>query len=157
MPVQVYNNQRKVKFTRGQWDAAFAAALEASGHADGMVEVSLLSNSAIAVLNKEWRDKDGPTDCLSFPFAPDVPLPPDMTERPLGDIVISLERAAEQGPIHIETPLPGHDAFFSEVVFLFIHSLLHLVGHDHETCPADARRMTAEQNRIYAAVAEKLA
>lgn len=152
MPVSIFNNQRKVSFSKGMFDDAFNSALEISGHGSDLVEVSFVSNFAIARLNAEWRGKKGPTDCLSFPFPPDVVLPDQTGGRPLGDIVISLEQARAQGPVHTEILVPGHDEFFSETLFLFIHSMLHLIGYDHETGPEDAARMEAEQERIYSEV-----
>jgi len=151
MAVHVYNNQRKVKIVRGCFDVAFETALRIAGHADDDVEVTFVSNAVIAELNAQWRGKSGPTDCLSFPFAPDVPMPPEV-RAPLGEIVISLEQAAAQGPIHVKDAAAGTDPFFSEVVFLFIHSLLHLIGFDHETGPEDERIMFERQEQIFAAV-----
>lgn len=151
MPVRVYNNQRKVKIASGSFDRAFQCALRLAGHNDDSVEVTFVSNRVIAELNAEWRGRLGPTDCLSFPFAADVPMPPDI-KAPLGDIVISLEQAAAQGPIHVSSRYAGTDPIFAEVVFLFIHSLLHLIGFDHETGSDDERAMFEKQEQIFAAV-----
>lgn len=154
MPVQIYNRQRKVSFGKGLWDQAFQDALATSGHGGDMVEVTFLSNRGIAGLNEQWRGKSGPTDCLSFPSSPEMPMFPGMTGRPLGDIVISLEQAVIQGAVHPEDDVAPEDALYSEVLFLFIHSLLHLLGYDHETSPRDEAVMNIEQNRIFGLVAD---
>jgi probable rRNA maturation factor len=148
MSLDILNRQRKVRFDTHAIRPRLEAALTAAGVADRETTLLLLSDAAIRRLNREWREVDRPTDCLSFPadegegagFAGDY----------LGDIVISLERAREQGPIHLARDLPPDaDPLVEEVVFLFVHSLLHLLGHDHHR-PADARRMRAEEARILA-------
>ena len=81
------------------------------------VEVSLLltSDEIIKELNNQYRNKDKPTDVLSFPMEDKLML---------GDIAISIDTAkkqAEEREIALER----------EVAFLFIHGLLHLLGYDH--------------------------
>ncbi|MBS3947701.1 MAG: rRNA maturation RNase YbeY [Dethiobacter sp.] len=92
------------------------------------VEVSVMfcDDEAIHALNKKWRDVDAATDVLSFPLLDDAE---DWHEAPevevlLGDIVISLERAAEQAKRY------GHSQE-REVLYLFTHGMLHLLGFDH--------------------------
>jgi len=156
MPAKIYNRQRTVAFEKGLWDRAFQDAMAAAGCADDQVEVTFVSNRAIAVLNRQWRDKDGPTDCLSFPAPEGMPVIPGMKGRHLGDIVISLEQARIQGAVHPDPEVSEADALYAEVLFLFIHSLLHLLGYDHETSPRDEQIMSAEQYRIFALVADVL-
>lgn len=148
MSLDILNRQRKVRFDVRAVRPRLEAALAAAGVGDRETTLMLVSDVAIRRLNREWRDVDRPTDCLSFPadegesagFAGDY----------LGDIVISLERARDQGPVHLAQGLaPGADPVIEEVVFLFVHSLLHLLGHDHHR-PADTRRMRAEEARILA-------
>lgn len=155
MPVRIYNRQRTVQFGKGLWDKVFQDALAAAGHGDDHVEVTFVSNRAIAVLNRQWRGKEGPTDCLSFPAPEGMPLIPGMKGRHLGDIVISLEQALIQGAVHPDPEVSEADALYAEVLFLFIHSLLHLLGYDHETSPRDEQIMSAEQNRIFGLVAKE--
>ena len=90
------------------------------------VSVSLVNDEVIHVLNKDYRGIDRPTDVLSFAL--------DEAEEPaeiggpedhlLGDIVISAETAVRQGEEY------GH-GFDRELVYLGVHSLLHLLGYDH--------------------------
>ena len=106
-------------------------------------EISLLlcDNLFIKDLNREYRDKDLPTDVLSFPqFAEIMEITQGEHAVLLGDIVISLEKAQEQAELF------GH-SFEREAVFLFIHGLLHLLGYDHEL-PEDEAVMIAAQKRL---------
>ena len=97
-------------------------------------EISLLitDDETIYKLNKEYRQKDRPTDVLSFPMEDDIML---------GDIVISLDTAKNQAQ---EREI-GLDR---EIAFLFIHGLLHLLGYDHETSAEDEKEMFALQEEI---------
>ena len=109
---------------------------------DAEVSVTFCDDAHIRTLNAEFRKKDAPTDVLSFPIyekgeaydTPDVPVL-------LGDIVISLERAKEQGE-KIGNTLE------EEVSFLTVHSTLHLLGYDHETSEEDEKEMFARQKEI---------
>lgn len=102
--------------------------------AENNYEISLLitDDETIHNLNKEYRQKDKPTDVLSFPMDDEVLL---------GDIVISIDTAkkqAEEREINIDR----------EAAFLFIHGLLHLLGYDHETSVEDEKEMFALQEEI---------
>lgn len=104
------------------------------------VSLTLTDDAEIHRLNREFRGIDRPTDVLSFPMA-DFPKPaaygaleeagadcfnPESGELMLGDIVISVERAAEQAESY------GH-SLRREFAFLTAHSMLHLLGYDHMT------------------------
>lgn len=108
------------------------------------VAVTFCDNDYIKELNKEHRNKDKATDVLSFPmydFEESEPeLNPDGSVT-LGDIVISLERAAEQA-----SEL-GH-SLKREVAFLIIHSTLHLLGYDHERSKDDEEAQCLAQREI---------
>ena len=92
------------------------------------VSVTFVDNEEIRDLNKKFRGIDKATDVLSFPLTDfdggDEP-PTDEPFISLGDIVISLERAREQAEEF------GH-SFERECAFLCVHSMLHLLGYDHE-------------------------
>ncbi len=109
------------------------------------VSVTYTDNAGIHDLNLIHRNVDKPTDVLSFPMmdfsgASDEPVA-DEPVVSLGDIVISLERAREQAEEY------GH-SFEREVAFLTVHSMLHLLGYDHETSEDDERDMRARQSAI---------
>jgi probable rRNA maturation factor len=105
---------------------------------DAEVSLTFTDNEGIRVLNAEHRDIDRPTDVLSFPLHD-----PDCEEwdSQLGDVVISLERAAEQAEEF------GH-GFSREVAFLTVHSMLHLLGYDHVNSEAEDAEMRRRQREI---------
>ena len=90
------------------------------------VDVTLVSNKKIREYNRDFRDIDRVTDVLSFPMGEndEYDVDPESGCCLLGDIVISLEKAAEQAEEY------GH-SFEREVGFLTVHSMLHLLGYDH--------------------------
>ncbi len=109
------------------------------------VSVTFTDNEGIRELNNKFRQIDRPTDVLSFPlfdFDGESEEPPvDDIMNMLGDIVISLEKAKEQAEEY------GH-SFEREVAFLCVHSMLHLLGYDHETSEEDDKNMRARQSEI---------
>ena len=108
------------------------------------ISVTVTDNIHIHELNREYRGVDRPTDVLSFPmysFTDD-----DMPEEGpapvvLGDIVISAERAKEQAVEY------GH-SFQREISFLTVHSVLHLLGYDHEVSEKAENEMFSLQDKI---------
>lgn len=125
---------------------AILETLKYEGH-DKITEVSVTftDNEKIHALNKQYRNVDRPTDVLSFPLLDldgggDEFMPPEL-ETMLGDIVISLEKAKEQSEEY------GH-SFEREVAFLTVHSMLHLLGYDHEKSEADDEDMCIRQKII---------
>ncbi|MBQ7760767.1 MAG: rRNA maturation RNase YbeY [Clostridia bacterium] len=109
---------------------------------DTELSVSFLDNEQIKELNNQYRGKNCATDVLSFPMYDDInDIDDALTPVPLGDVVISLERAYLQGH-HI-----GH-SFYHEVAFLTVHSILHLLGYDHETSKEDEKDMVRRQKEI---------
>ena len=110
------------------------------------VSVTFVDNEGIHEINRKFRNIDRPTDVLSFPLLGDDDLPDDkLFSVPLGDIVLSLERAKEQATEF------GH-SFEREVAFLTAHSVLHLLGYDHETGEEDEKIMRKKQNEIMEAL-----
>lgn len=113
--------------------------------ADTEVSVSFCTNESIRALNREHREKDAPTDVLSFPMYTREEIAEVIPEEDetvaLGDIVLSLERAKEQAEEL------GH-GFLREVAFLTVHSTLHLLGYDHELSPEEEEKQCARQREI---------
>lgn len=109
------------------------------------VSVSFVDNAEIRELNKKFRGIDKATDVLSFPlfdYEGDSEEPPvDEMLGMLGDIVLSLEQAGVQAEEY------GH-SFEREVAFLTVHSMLHLLGYDHETGEEDEADMRRRQSAI---------
>lgn len=111
------------------------------------VSVTFTDNKKIRTLNKKFRGIDRATDVLSFPlfdYTGEQKEPPvDELVGMLGDVVISLEQAKKQAEEY------GH-GFEREAAFLCVHSMLHLLGYDHETSEADEADMRKRQREILA-------
>jgi probable rRNA maturation factor len=137
----------------GEWDAlaeraARAAATVAPELANPRLSAGVLftSDAEIHALNREWRQRDKPTNVLSFPMLEREALlalaangPPEL----LGDVALAHETCArEAGEKAI--PLDHHAAH------LIVHGLLHLAGHDHEISEAEAEAMEALETKALA-------
>jgi probable rRNA maturation factor len=99
--------------------------------------ISFVNDAEIRELNLKYREKDAPTDVLSFPT---IGTPPNDI-FPMGDIIISSETAARQAADY------GH-SFEREVAFLALHGVLHLLGFNHEEDPNDLALMEEIQESI---------
>ena len=88
------------------------------------ISLTLVSLEEIRELNRDYRDVDRETDVLSFPQFECVEDMPEFGELCLGDVVICLDKVEEQAKEF------GH-SFERELIYLFVHSLLHLLGYDH--------------------------
>ncbi len=112
---------------------------------DGSAEVSVtfVNNEQIRELNKKHRNIDKATDVLSFPLGEngvyDVNM--DTGAKMLGDIVISMEKAVEQAELY-NHPLQR------EIGFLTVHSMLHLLGYDHENGGMEEVRMREKEETV---------
>jgi len=105
-------------------------------------EVSLVfaDDEMIREINAEWRDKDKPTNVLSFPAFPVTPgkMPGPM----LGDIIIARE-TVEREAVELDKTFEDH------LTHLMVHGFLHLFGYDHMEVN-DAEKMEALETRILA-------
>lgn len=106
------------------------------------LSVALVDDDEIERLNRTYRDRAQATDVLSFSLVEGAHA--DYRGEMLGDVVISVETAAEQAA-------QRHRSLDDTVARLLIHGLLHLIGHDHEE-DDEARRMAAEERRLWRAV-----
>ena len=123
---------------------AILAALEAEGMTKacpGEISLLFVGHDEMQTLNKEYRGLDKPTDCLSFPqFTPEELAGQVIGFAALGDIVINIDAARAQAMEY------GH-SIQREISFLAVHSLLHLLGYDHEDKQAE-NEMFARQEAI---------
>ena len=145
--VLITNSQKAVKVPSGLRiliRRACNAVLEYE-HFDEPAEISVtfVDNAAIAELNNQYRNKPMPTDVLSFPLGENGVYDVDENNgcKMLGDIVISMERAQEQATLY------GHP-LQREVAFLTVHSMLHLLGYDHENGGLEAMRMREKEEAV---------
>ncbi len=137
MPVEV--TRRRRPGAKGGDSRAVRRAVEATLAAEDAVgrEVSVLltDDGEIHALNRDYREKDKPTDVLAF--ALDEAGGP---AGPLGDVIISVERAEAQARSRRVT-------LASELELLAVHGTLHLLGYDHAE-PDEAERMRARTRSI---------
>ncbi|WP_423902036.1 rRNA maturation RNase YbeY, partial [Colibacter massiliensis] len=104
------------------------------------ISVVLCGNNYIHGLNKIYRRIDRPTDVLSFALNEGEEADDGPAAVLLGDIVISLEKTAEQAEEY------GH-SFERELAYLTVHGMLHILGYDHMT-ENDKKEMRKEEEFI---------
>ncbi len=112
------------------------------------VSVAFVDNEGIRELNKKYRNKDAETDVLSFPSldsAGNYVVDPKTGLTSLGDIAISVEKALVQAKEH-------GNSLQEEVSFLIVHSMLHLLGYDHEGSAEEENRMKERETLIMASL-----
>ena len=108
--------------------------------------VLLSNNKNIKKLNKKFRNKNKSTDVLSFPFEKKL----NIKKTPyIGDIVISYEFMNKPKNLSVLE-------FNNKVAKVFIHSFLHLLGHDHIRLK-DFKEMLVEEKKIYQTIETKIA
>lgn len=130
--IEVVNRQRGRKMVSKQWREFGEQALQVISKDGKTATIVFVSDSAIKELNRRFRGKNYPTDVLSFP----IEAAPFEIENKLllGDVVISVQRAAAQAKEH-------GLSFSDEVRQLILHGLLHLCGYDHETDRGEMNRL----------------
>lgn len=137
----------------GDWEALAARAAQAAGEGEPLLAnprlaVSLLftSDDEVHTLNREWRQRDKPTNVLSFPMLEREELEdlaPDGPPELLGDIALAYATCAREAQEKGIT-LEAHAAH------LIVHGLLHLAGHDHVDSDEQAEAMEGLETRILA-------
>ena len=118
-------------------------ALEASAQRlemSGAVDLLLTDDTEMQTLNAQWRNKDKPTDVLSFPADPEQSPPGG--QRFFGDLALGFG-VTKADADKLDRSLDLH------VTHLLVHGFLHLVGHDHIS-PADAKLMEGLEAEILA-------
>lgn len=107
------------------------------------VSVKFVNDEEIQNLNKTFRNIDRSTDVLSFPLGENgvYDVNPSTGAKMLGDIVISMEHAVDQADRY------GH-SLQREIGFLTVHSMLHLLGYDHEGGGIESVRMREKEETV---------
>ncbi len=155
MEHEVYVSREKTGLGHNGAAALIKKAVHMALDAEGVdvpcqISVMLTDDEGIRAVNSEFRGVDRATDVLSFPLNELTPgkFDPDECERDLdtgavmlGDMMISLERCAQQGEEF------GH-GFNREVQYLTVHSVLHLLGYDHVDEGEMKRQMRAREKAI---------
>ena len=136
--IDIRNSQTKAAFTKKMDKLirdAVLAVLEHEKISPRGVSVLITDDETIRQLNAHYRGMDKPTDVLSFPLYDENGR---LDDEDLGDVVISLERACKQANEY-------NHSVEREVAFLTVHSVLHLLGYDHEI---DETEMFEKQSGI---------
>lgn len=145
--VIISNKQKAVKIPTGVRmlvrRCCNAVLLQENFDGSAEISVSFVDNEEIHKLNKQFRNIDKETDVLSFPLGEngEYDINHDTGAKMLGDVVISLEKAVEQAEMY------GH-SLQREIAFLTVHSVLHLLGYDHEGGGIEAVHMREKEESV---------
>ena len=156
--VSVTSSQKDVKISpafRARLKRAVKKALVLQGFSHpAFVSVSIVTSVEIQRLNLEFREKNAPTDVLSFPALEDINniTPADMDfsrggEVFLGDIILCAEVIKNQAP-------DFSHSFEEECVYMTVHSVLHLLGYDHMV-DEERKEMFKIQDEIFKIIEEE--
>lgn len=112
---------------------------------DSELSVTIVDNESIQQINKDYREKDMPTDVISFALEEqgeeEIEIRGDDLPRHLGDIVISIDKVIEQAKEY-------NHSFERELGFLAVHGFLHLLGYDHMSTAEEKEMMERQDNLL---------
>jgi len=138
--VHIFDRQNVITVPRGirlELRRVCHAVLEKE-HFDYSAEVNIafVDNTFIQSLNKQYRGKDMPTDTLSFPSGENGEYEVNEVTgaKILGDIILSIEKAQEESEVE-------RSSIKGKLLFWTAHSLLHLLGYDHEKSQQESKLM----------------
>jgi len=141
MQLLIENRQKKIKVDRRRLRRTANNIIRELDCRDKEISLVLVDNEQIREINRQYLNRDYPTNVIAFSqvegdFG-------DLNPSLLGDVVISVERAAFDS-------LTGGLTFDDELDFLFIHGLLHLLGYEHEnTTEAEAQEMKEKADQLF--------
>lgn len=115
-------------------ERAARAVVEDRGVESGELSLTLLDDAGMATLNRDWLDRDGPTDVLAFALH-------EADDAPLGDIYLGVERAVAQAR-------EADEPVRRELARLAVHGTLHVLGWDHPAEGREQSEMWRHQERI---------
>ena len=114
--------------------------LRFEGASERDVSILLTDDAEIHQLDRQWRQKEKPTDVLAFAYDESNDFPDLIHLMPLGDVIISVETAVRQAKSRKVT-------LDKELELLAVHGTLHLLGYDHEF-PEEAKIMRKKTRQI---------
>lgn len=141
MTVSLRNKQKKETIDTGRLRRSLKRLLKELQRENDEVNVIFVDDEQIQSINREYLDRDRPTNVISFAMTEGVggALHPEI----LGDIVISAETAARDAAT-------GDLTLMEEMEFLLIHGLLHLIGYNHEKCSQkEVERMQKKERELF--------
>ena len=139
MEVLIDNRQKKYKISMTTIQQKTIDILNALDCDDAELSILIVDDSQIAILNKKYLRRYGPTNVIAFPMRTD-PFS-NINPELLGDVVISMETAEKEGKnigISIE----------ERFTQLLVHGILHLLGYDHEMSEQEADKMEKKSEEI---------
>lgn len=145
--VIITNDQKEIKIPTGvrMLIRRCCNAVLVNENFEGSAEISVrfVDDEIIHELNREYRHVDRSTDVLSFPLGENgvYDINHDTGAKILGDIVISMQHAVMQADLY------GH-SLQREIAFLTVHSMLHLLGYDHENGGLEQSRMRSKEETV---------
>lgn len=122
---------RNIRVDKNKLKKIIQTMLEVLDYQDFDIGILLTTNATIRKYNRDFRNKDCPTDILSFPFHPEINAGQRIEikspeDKNLGDIIISLEYVEQKAPEWNRT-------FEQHLKVLFAHGIAHLLNYDHQT------------------------
>jgi probable rRNA maturation factor len=138
MRIYLRNSQKSIKLNLPKIRRDLGRALLRLGCESAELSVLFVDDRSMSALNARYRGAEGPTDVLSFPMYEECH---SSTASLLGDIVICVPRALAQSA---EYGVP----FYSELLRLLVHGLLHLIGYDHEKGAYQKRKMKNKEREL---------
>jgi len=141
MTIRIHNRQRTVAIDTAAVRKRVLQIMMYLGHSDQELSVVFGSDRLLQEINRTYRHQDRPTNVLAFPQSPTYEGEP--ATPMLGDVIVALPTAARE----------AHDlqqSLEERVVYLLLHGILHLLGHDHEGSATQRRRMEALERQVLA-------
>ncbi len=143
--INIKNRQRKIKIDLENITKIAQKILDLINYPDFDLGILITTNKSIKKYNKKYRQKDKPTDILSFPYHNELKAGQAIKikneeDKNLGDLIISIEyvqKAAKE----------LNQNFDSHLKMLLVHGILHLLGYDHIK-DKDYEVMQKEEQRI---------
>ena len=113
--------------------------LNALDYHDAELSILIVDDPQIAILNKKYLRRNGPTNVIAFPMRTEQfsNINPEL----LGDVVISIETAEKEGK---NIGISMEERFTQ----LLVHGILHLLGYDHEKSEQEADKMEKKSEEI---------
>jgi probable rRNA maturation factor len=139
MEVLIDNRQSKHKIPLKKVRQQAKAILSALDNPNGELSILIVDDAQITALNKEYLKREGPTNVIAFPMLEGDFS--DISPQLLGDVVISIETAHQEGKMMGITT----EERFTQLI---VHGILHLLGYDHERTEEEALRMEIKSNAL---------
>ena len=139
MEVQIDNRQDNHRISKKKIRQTATAVLNALEYPDAELSILIVDDQKIAQLNQEYLNRKGPTNVIAFPMREGKfsEIAPNL----LGDVVISIETACQEGQ-------SGGLSMEERFDQLLIHGILHLLGYDHENTKFEARKMEKKAQEL---------